>query len=84
MAHKLSSKPTARLSKQRTRQQDFYEHIPATYAPPVFGAKYQQEESTMQQPVRRRILQQLGLLIGLLVAQIILFVVLIQSTIQLG
>lgn len=76
MAHKLSN-------KQRTRQQDFYEHIPATYAPPVLGTKYQHSDSTIEQPVRRRILQQLGLLIGLLVIQIILFIVLIQSTIQL-
>lgn len=62
---------------KKNEDQEFHEALPMY----MHGTRFETEEVGAQ--VGPKILRQLGLLLGLLILQIVLFAVLIQSTINL-
>lgn len=83
---------TKRLRQKRSQQ--FYEALPGAYMdsyqlfPPAqrYTEDVQQkpQEAAVPSKIRRRIIRQGLLLLGLLAVQIILFIVLLHSTLNLG
>lgn len=73
-------------SKNPTKNQSqFYEHLPGAYASPeMFQTKVDYTEADDEVLLHRNLLRQLAILSGLLILQIILFIVLVNSTINLG
>ncbi len=84
---------TKRLRQKRSQQ--FYEALPGAYMdsynlfPPAQNYQeeaelHQEQEAAVPNKIRRRIVRQGLLLLGLLAVQVILFIVLLRSTLNLG
>jgi hypothetical protein len=85
MASRRTKATSQRATKPRRDQENFYQYLPGAYIDSyeMFPADDDAERSE-DSAIRRRMLLQLAALIGLLVAQLVLFGVLVQSTTNLG
>ena len=71
-------------NKKKKNEQDFYEVMPGAFMHnyEMFPAHVADDEA--EQPVKQKMARQIAIMVGLLVVQLILFAVLIQSTMNLG
>jgi hypothetical protein len=81
---KATAKPK-KPNKSRRNQDEFYQYLPGAYIDSyeMFPTE-DEEDQASEAAIRRRMLLQLAALVGLLIAQFVLFGVLLQSTMNLG